>query len=109
MGIIFYLSAQPDLPHPDSGWVDLAVSSAAHIFLFAVLAALMARAWGNRTRALWLVGILAMAYALLDELHQAFVPGRHPDFLDLVCDGLGVLLGLLVYRALIRRQTVRQG
>ena len=103
MGLIFVMSAQPDLPHPESGWLDLLISSSAHVFLFAVLAFLLARALGRRARA-WLIALAAVAlYAASDELHQAFVPGRHPDLLDLVCDLVGAALGLLCWRLLDRR------
>lgn len=94
MGLIFYLSAQPDLPHPETKWADLLVSSGAHAFMFAVLAVLWVRTLGERSRA-WLVAlVLTLLYALSDEFHQAFVPGRTPDPLDLLCDGCGAILGL---------------
>jgi VanZ family protein len=95
MGLIFYLSAQPDLPLPGLGWASFLVSSAAHVFVFGVLAVLWARALG-RHRHGWLVAFtLTVLYALSDEFHQAFVPGRDPDPLDLVCDALGAALGLV--------------
>lgn len=94
MGLIFYLSAQPDLPHPESGWADLLVSSAGHMFVFGVLAVLWARALDGRRRALVLAFTFTLIYALLDEFHQSFVPGRHADPLDLVCDGAGAALAL---------------
>lgn len=95
MGLIFALSAQPDLPHPDAGWADLLVSSLAHAFVFGVLALLLARALGDRPRAARLAFVLTVLYAFSDELHQAFVPGRVPDLWDLVCDALGAGLALL--------------
>lgn len=94
MGLIFFLSAQPDLPHPEAGWADMLISSGAHAFVFGVLALLWARALGERRRALLAAFALTALYALSDEFHQAFVPGRHPDALDLLCDGGGALLGL---------------
>ncbi len=94
MGLIFYLSAQPDLPQPRTGWVGLVISSAAHAFVFGMLALLWARALGERRHVLLLALALTMFYALTDEFHQAFVPGRYPDPWDLVCDGLGAALGL---------------
>jgi VanZ family protein len=104
MGLIFAMSAQPDLPHPESGWLDLLMSSGAHIFLFAVLSFLLARALSRRPKA-WLIALVATTlYAVSDELHQAFVPGRHPDPLDLVCDVAGAALGLLCWRLLVRRR-----
>ena len=103
MGLIFYLSAQPDLPHPETGWADLLFSSGAHAFVFGVLAVLWARALGARRRALWIAFALTALYALSDEFHQAFVPGRTPDPLDLLCDGLGALVGLALWRWWRRR------
>ena len=97
MGLIFYLSAQPDLPHPDAGWLDIALSSGAHAFIFGVLAILWARVLGKRRHALPFAFLLTGLYALSDEFHQAFVPGRHPDPWDLVADGLGAVLALALW------------
>lgn len=97
MGLIFYLSAQPDLPQPDVGWVGLVLSSMAHAFVFGMLALLVARALGEHRHTLLLAFVLTMLYALTDEFHQSFVPGRHPDPWDLVCDGLGAALGLALW------------
>lgn len=97
MGVIFALSAQPDLPHPNAGWADFLVSSLAHATVFGVLALLFSRALGDRPRAGSLAFLFSLLYALSDELHQAFVPGRVPDLWDLACDGLGAGLALLAW------------
>jgi VanZ family protein len=110
MALIFYLSSQPDLPHPESGWADLLFSSGAHLFMFGVLAVLWVRALGERSGG-WLIAlILTLLYALSDEFHQSFVPGRHADPLDVVCDALGAALGLGLWCWLRRRLVgLRQG
>lgn len=47
-------------------------------------------------------GLIAIVYALLDEWHQTFVPGRTGHWEDaLIVDGMGVVLGLLIM--LLRR------
>ncbi len=92
MGAIFALSAQPDLPHPSTGWLDWLVSSTAHVGEYAVLGALLA--WALRRGRAWKALGGAGLWALSDELHQAFVPGRTADPLDLVCDALGAVLGV---------------
>jgi VanZ family protein len=103
MGLIFYLSAQPDLPHPETRGLDLLISSMAHAFMFGVLAVLWVRVLGHN-RHVWLLAFaLTMLYAMSDEFHQAFVPGRHPDPWDLVCDGLGAAFGLLGWTLWRRR------
>lgn len=101
MGLIYYLSAQPDLPHPETKWLSELVSSGAHAFVFGVLAVLWARILRGRRRA-WLVAfVLTMMYAASDEFHQAFVPGRHSDPWDLLCDGLGAAVALAIWSRLI--------
>jgi VanZ family protein len=94
MGLIFFLSAQPDLPHLKSSWADLLISGGAHAFLFGVLAVLWTRVLGQRPSRMLAAFGLTMVYGLSDEFHQAFVPGRHPDALDLLFDACGALLGL---------------
>jgi VanZ family protein len=38
---------------------------------------------------------LTLLYAVTDEIHQSFVPGRHPSIWDVVIfDNLGALIGL---------------
>ena len=43
--------------------------------------------------AAWLAGTL---YAVTDEIHQFFVPGRSCELRDIVIDSCGVLAGVLV-------------
>ncbi len=96
MGLIFFLSAQPDFPSTETGWLDELIGIGAHIFLFAGLAFLLARALGERP---WLLVLaLTMLYAAGDEFHQSFVPGRCMDPVDLLWDGLGAGIGLWIWR-----------
>ena len=42
--------------------------------------------------------LLAIIYALTDEFHQSFVPGRHASLIDVALfDNLGALISLLAY------------
>jgi VanZ family protein len=48
-------------------------------------------------------GVIAMTcliYAAVDEITQAFVPGRVPDFQDFVADAVGVASGIGTYYSL---------
>jgi VanZ family protein len=108
MGLIFYLSAPADLPHPQAGWMGWLFSSGAHALEYGVLAVLWRRALGQSRRAGLLAFALAFAYALSDEFHQSFVPGRHPDVVDLACDALGAALGLGMW-AVWHRQDPKGG
>ena len=59
---------------------------------------LLARALGREAPAL----ALGVLYAVSDELHQAFVRGRHASPIDVAIDTVGLLLGLLAWRRLVQ-------
>lgn len=103
MGLIFFLSAQPDLPRPPGGVLVLLLSSLAHVVEYGVLAVLVARALGPGPRAWPAALALVLLYALSDELHQAFVPGRTPDAWDIAADAAGALLALWAWTRLRAR------
>jgi len=43
----------------------------------------------------WLAWLLAVLYAMTDEFHQSYVPGRHPSVWDVVIfDNLGALIAV---------------
>jgi VanZ family protein len=95
MAAIFYLSHQPDLPHAPDPWLDVLLKKLAHAAEYTILFLLLLRAW-RRDRAAdqaLKTSILTTAlYAISDELHQAFVPGRKANWYDVVIDVSGVLL-----------------
>jgi VanZ family protein len=103
MSLIFFLSAQPDFPHPKASWLEDLLGIGAHMFLFGVLAVLWARVLQSQRRTLLFAFLLTMLYAFLDEFHQSFVPGRTADPLDLVYDGLGAALALTAWAWLRHR------
>ncbi len=102
-GLIFAFSSVPDLSTGLGGW-DLALRKLAHAAEFAVLGALLLRATGQ-ARFAFALGVL---YALSDELHQVFVPGRLGSPLDVAIDTVGVACGVLLWQraARARRRVV---
>jgi hypothetical protein len=54
-------------------------------------------------KAPWLAWGLCILYAITDEIHQSFVPGRSSRVLDVGIDALGALLGLLPAIIRLRR------
>ncbi|MCK4452369.1 MAG: VanZ family protein [Anaerolineae bacterium] len=102
MGLIFVLSAQPDLPHIEVRWLDLLLKKAGHAVAYGVLAWLYRRALrrhiltGTVLRAVS-IG-LAVAYAASDEYHQTFVPGRNGNLVDVAVDGVGACGAMLLAR-----------
>ena len=101
MALIFALSAQSQLPSPEQRWLDFVIEKSAHTFEFSVLAVLLARALGgtglSRRRIFFLAVGLTWLYALSDEFHQRFVPGRKADWNDVLVDWLAALLGAGLY------------
>jgi VanZ family protein len=87
--LIFALSSLPNLSTAE-GWLGDVLSSGAHAVEYAVFGALLARALGARLLA-FSAGI---AYAVTDELHQSFVPGRVASGIDLLVDAVGLLVGI---------------
>lgn len=41
--------------------------------------------------------LLCVVYAWTDEIHQAFVPGRGAEFIDISLDFIGAILGICIY------------
>lgn len=101
MLIIFAASATPKQSLPVFvGW-DWVVKKGGHFTGYAVLAALYARglaAGRPATRRDWGVAVLLAAlYALTDEFHQRFVPGRGATLTDVGIDTMGAMLGAALY------------
>ena len=46
--------------------------------------------------------LLGMIYAVSDEIHQSFIPGRTPQITDVYIDTLGVVLGVLLILLFIK-------
>ena len=44
---------------------------------------------------------ISFLYGSFDELHQMFIPKRQADFLDLMADTLGAILGILIAELII--------
>jgi VanZ family protein len=99
MIVIFGFSSIPASEMPAFGFWDLLVKKGAHVIGYAFLASALWYGLGFQKQRWWLAVIIAVAYALTDEFHQSFVPGRHPSLVDaLVIDGTGAVLGLLLSR-----------
>ena len=95
MGLIFYLSAQPDLSSGLGNW-DLVLRKCAHMTEYAVLTVLWWRALKiemDARTALGLAYAITVAYAMTDEFHQTFVTGRHGSPVDVLIDAVGATIG----------------
>lgn len=99
MGLIFVVSAQPSLPSVPGRW-DLLLKKTMHVAAYAILTWLYFRAlrgwWSDDARVRFAGVALAIAYAVSDEYHQTYVPGRSGSWIDVVIDSVGVLSAMLL-------------
>lgn len=90
--LIFTFSAIPSLGTGLGTW-DVVLRKLAHVAEYAVLGGLLFRALRREPLAI----LLGSAYAVTDEIHQAFVSGRQGSPVDWLIDTVGVAAGVLLY------------
>lgn len=122
MGLIFYLSHQPasvsselsgsfvDVVVPIISLLPLAIDSevihfylrkSAHFIAYFTLGFLVLHTIrlfnGMRVRSGVLALLIAVLYAISDEVHQLFIPGRSGEVGDVVIDSAGSFTGICIY------------
>ena len=115
MGVIFLWSSLSDETVRSLAPQDLATPSNFNLLHFAEFAVLAAAAcWAFRSLdrlnmpALWAAALaFTMLYALSDELHQSFTPGRSASFIDFAVDVLGGATGLALADAVLEKISPR--
>jgi VanZ family protein len=104
MVLIFGFSSIPSREMPNFGLFDLIVKKGAHVLGYGLLTLAYWYGLHFDKHLWWLALLLALIYAVSDEYHQSFVPGRHPSWVDvLVFDGGGAALALLVFSRIRKR------
>jgi len=71
-----------------------------HIGEFGLFSTTLMLAFYPQVKSYFLV-IISILYGVLDEIHQYFVPTRFGDVLDILCDAIGAILGVLFYLTLL--------
>ena len=123
MAVIFSLSAQPavssdqlskgvteiiveivekitsiDLEVDD---INHVVRKYAHFVAYLILGVLVLNALnisGSGSNLILLAGLICVGYAIGDEIHQMFVPGRGPQIKDVFIDSSGASVGIAIYQ-----------
>lgn len=76
------------------------VRKLAHFMLYAILAVfvynLVLCYVYKRVKSIWMSSLICLLYAISDEIHQLFVPGRAGQIRDVIIDFGGVLTSLLI-------------
>ena len=96
--LIFFLSAQNKLPSAPRPILDLILKQGAHVGVYAILHFLMWRAikitsdQPSQMKLKFIPLITVFLYALTDEFHQSFIPGREATWVDIGLDSIGIII-----------------
>lgn len=78
-----------------------------HILEYATLAYLLFRAIHHdkiiTSKSILTIILLTLLYAVTDEIHQFFVPGRTFQLFDLFIDSLGAIIGSFVFKRIFEK------
>ena len=103
MAVIFLLSHRTGSELDDMlPWVErwfywLGGFNFGHFVAYFILALLVWHAIGKDTLTAKLSAVaVCFVYGITDEFHQTFVPGRHPDIMDLRNDVIGALAAMIL-------------
>lgn len=96
---IFILSSIPSLAPPDLGLHS--EDKIAHVFEFSIFGILLGRSGLSQRmpskKVYFILLAIGTLYAVMDEVHQMFVPNRFASPWDALADMIGLSIGLLIY------------
>ena len=114
MVLIFYLSSQSKLPDFDE--FDFGMKKLAHFSVYALLYLFLFRAFYFSRRdeelslfVLLFPALIAVLYAISDEIHQSFVPLRTATVRDVIIDSAGILaMGVVIRKWSFLRRAIER-
>lgn len=83
------------------GPLFLGCDKVAHFIEYLILGVAL-RYWSGDGRRRFVAG--GIFFAVLDEFHQSFIPGRDASIWDAVADALGIVVGFLWLKHLVRKE-----
>ncbi len=106
--LVFMISSLSQLP--DTGLDIPYIDKAEHLieyFIFLLLAIRAVSHLSSSDGRRWMYPLaigVSLLFALSDEYHQSFVPGRTADGLDFLADAIGIFLAAALYGLLHKRR-----
>lgn len=84
----------------------LIIRKLAHFTEYLILGTLVINMFTkNNAKKTYLLSILlCIIYAISDEIHQLFIPGRACQIKDILIDSVGSITGIYLYKLLIKRK-----
>jgi VanZ family protein len=108
--VIFVFSSIPKYTLPDLAQNDFTLKKGGHILGYFLLTLTLWNGLRWEKKKWWLVWIVALLYAISDEFHQSFVPGRNPSLEDVAIDsfaaGLGIFIGYVMIKIKNNRKII---
>jgi VanZ family protein len=109
--VILILTSLPKLTPPPLGFK--AQDKLYHFLVYAVFGFLWLRACVQNQPdfprgVMWRCVLYSSFFAILDELHQLFIPGRQADVLDATANISGILFGVFMYNILLNMKIRRE-
>ncbi len=99
MAVEIFLVSSITVSKPTTGGLNLSVLYHSIVFfLFSFFTILsIVKKNNKKMKSLILPVVISFLYAVLDEVHQLFVPLRNASILDVLVDTTGILLSVAVY------------
>lgn len=93
-------------PNASDETIHVLVRKFAHMTEYAILAILLINALRQHISKKQLIYFIsfgvASLYAVTDEIHQVFVPGRTGSLMDVLIDSIGVILGITFFELFVQ-------
>lgn len=106
---IFVEPIRPYVPGFTEGILTTLVRKSAHIFLYFVLGVFVINFLKDylhqKARLIGYSILFVFTYAVTDEIHQIFVPGRSSELRDVIIDTLAASLGVAIYYVITNLRT----
>ncbi|MBE3116287.1 VanZ family protein [Candidatus Bathyarchaeota archaeon] len=106
--LIFIFSNIPKNKMPDLAQGDLILKKGGHMLGYCLLALTFWYGLRWDKKRWWLAWLVAVLYAITDEFHQSFIPGRTPLLGDVAIDSFAAGLGVWVRYVLMRFKEARK-
>ena len=100
VALIFAFSSIPKRELPELYQWDVLIKKGGHMLGYCLLALASWHGSGWDKKKWWIAWGIAIMYAITDEIHQSFVPGRTSSPVDIVIDSIAAGLALLVWYAM---------
>lgn len=87
--------------------LSLIIRKLAHLTEYAILGLLVYNLIHSYNKKTYIALFISILYAITDEMHQYFVPGRSCQITDIMIDTIGIIIGVYLYKLIIKRYQVK--